>query len=101
MLTCVLFFYNIIHLFDYRQGADILLADSGDKIGYVTSGIHSPTLNQVIGMGYVNTKLSKVDTKIKLVVRNKQYDGIIVKMPFVTAKYHKAPLPQQQAPAAA
>ena len=37
---------------------------NGNKIGVVTSGTQSPSLNIPIGMGYVKTEFSKIDSEI-------------------------------------
>ena len=52
------------------------------KIGIVTSGTMSPSLNKPIGMGYVNIKESSVDNLIFIKIRNKLLRGMIVKRPF-------------------
>lgn len=40
-------------------------------------------------MAYVDTKYSKIGTNLKVVVRNKEYDIKIAKMPFVPQRYYK------------
>lgn len=58
------------------------------KVGVVTSGGFSPTLNKNIGMGYVNTDENIVlDSTIQIMVRNKLYDAKVVKRPFVQKRY--------------
>jgi len=74
-----------------REDTDILLADTDQKIGTVTSGSHSPCLKKAIGMGYVKSEHSNEGTKIKVVVRGKAHDAEIVKLPFVEAKYYRVP----------
>lgn len=59
----------------------------GDKVGKVTSGGFSPTLNENIGLGYVSTNYNiKVDSVIQIMVRNKLYNAKVVKRPFVDKK---------------
>ncbi|MEM7299023.1 MAG: glycine cleavage system aminomethyltransferase GcvT, partial [Bacteroidota bacterium] len=65
-----------------RQGYELADAD-GNKIGEVTSGTMSPSLNIGIGMGYVKKELSAVETEIFVQVRNKSLKAKIVKPPFV------------------
>ena len=65
-----------------RKGYPIVDAD-GDKIGIVTSGTMSPTLNIAIAMGYVPKALSKIDTEVFIQVRNKQLKARVVALPFV------------------
>jgi aminomethyltransferase len=54
----------------------------GAAIGRVTSGTQSPSLNKPIGMGYVYTIYSKIDTQVYIKVRDKLLTAKVVKMPF-------------------
>jgi aminomethyltransferase len=56
--------------------------EKGENIGYVTSGTQSPSLGKAIGMGYVNTALASLDSKIFIKVRDKMLEAKIVKVPF-------------------
>ena len=56
---------------------------SGATMGRVTSGTQSPSLNKAIGMGYVRTAFSSIDTNIFVKVRDKLLQAKVVKMPFV------------------
>ncbi|EPR70420.1 Aminomethyltransferase (glycine cleavage system T protein) [Winogradskyella psychrotolerans RS-3] len=64
-----------------RHGYDIV-DSSGKTIGKVTSGTMSPSLGIGIGMGYVPTVFSKVDSKIFIQVRKKAIPATVVKAPF-------------------
>ncbi|EFJ09143.1 hypothetical protein SELMODRAFT_272095 [Selaginella moellendorffii] len=64
---------------------------SDEVIGEVTSGGFSPCLKKNIAMGYVSTGNHKEGTPISVAVRDKKNAGVITKMPFVPAKYHKKP----------
>jgi aminomethyltransferase len=55
----------------------------GASIGIVTSGTHSPTLDQPIGMGYVKVKYAEIGNKIMIVAGSKKLEATIVKLPFV------------------
>ncbi|WAC11833.1 glycine cleavage system aminomethyltransferase GcvT [Dyadobacter pollutisoli] len=55
----------------------------GGKLGEVTSGTQSPTLQKGIGMGYVPAAFSKPDTEIFVKVRDKLLKAKTVKLPFV------------------
>jgi aminomethyltransferase len=55
----------------------------GNKIGEVTSGTQSPTLQKGIGLGYVPTELSKAGTEIFVKVRDRLLKAQVVKTPFV------------------
>jgi aminomethyltransferase len=37
---------------------------AGNKIGYVTSGTQSPSLQKAIGMGYVTSRNAAIDSEI-------------------------------------
>lgn len=54
----------------------------GNDIGQVTSGTQSPSLNKAIGMGYVRTEFSQLDTEIFISVREKLLRAKVVKIPF-------------------
>lgn len=56
---------------------------SGSVIGKVTSGTQSPSLNKAIGMGYVTTAHSKVDSEIYVKIRDKAIKAKVVKIPFL------------------
>lgn len=64
-----------------RQHYKIVDAN-GNEIGEVTSGTMAPSLNKAIGMGYVKTEFSKVDSEIYIEIRNKNIKAKVVKMPF-------------------
>lgn len=55
----------------------------GNKLGEVTSGTQSPTLQKGIGLGYVPTEFSKTGTEIFVKVRDRLLKAQIVKTPFV------------------
>lgn len=55
----------------------------GSKLGEVTSGTQSPTLQKGIGMGYVPAAFSKPDTEIFVKVRDKLLKAKTVKLPFL------------------
>jgi len=55
----------------------------GNKLGDVTSGTQSPTLQKGVGLGYVPTKYSKPETEIFVKVRDRMLKAKVVKLPFV------------------
>lgn len=65
-----------------RHGYEIVNA-SGTKIGHVTSGTQSPSLQKAIGMGYVTTDNSKEGSEIFIPIRDKQLKAKVVKVPFL------------------
>lgn len=72
-----------------REGAEI--QKDGEKIGTITSGVPSPTLGKNIAMGYIKDGQHKAGTEVDVVVRGKKRKATVTKMPFVPAKYWKAP----------
>lgn len=61
----------------------------GKAVGYVTTGMPSPTLGKHIGMGYVPTEMSKVGSEFDVIIRNKPVRAKVVKMPFYKPRYKK------------
>jgi len=62
---------------------DYEIADAnGNVVGIVTSGTMSPSLGKAIGLGYVPTTLSAVDSEIFIRIRNKDIAAKVVKLPF-------------------
>ena len=55
----------------------------GATIGRVTSGTQSPSLGKAIGLGYVNSNFSAIDTQVYIKVRDKLLIAKVVKVPFV------------------
>lgn len=55
----------------------------GQKIGKVTSGSFSPTLEENIGLGYVDQSYSALGAKVDIVVRGRRVKARIIETPFV------------------
>ena len=64
-----------------RQGYDII-DGQGNKIGVVTSGTMSPSLNKGIGLGYVPTVFKDVNSKINIQIRKNAVPATVIKLPF-------------------
>jgi aminomethyltransferase len=64
-----------------RQGYEIVDGE-GNKIGYVTSGTMSPSLNKGIGLGYVKTGFSDPGSDIHIQIRKNTVMAKVVKLPF-------------------
>jgi len=58
----------------------------GTEVGFVTSGSLSPTLKKKIGLGYIKTEHTAVDTEFEVNVRDKMYKAKVVKLPFYKRK---------------
>ena len=54
---------------------------NGERIGEVTSGTLSPSLNYGIGMAYVSTPHAKIGTRIDIEIRGQKFPAIIEKKP--------------------
>ncbi|MEQ1904299.1 MAG: glycine cleavage system aminomethyltransferase GcvT [Pirellulaceae bacterium] len=63
-----------------RENCDVLLG--GKKIGFVTSGTYSPTLQKAISMAYVDPQHAAIGTAVEIDIRGKPAAAEIVKMPF-------------------
>lgn len=55
---------------------------AGNAIGIVTSGTMSPSMNKGIGLGYVPTAFSNVDSEIYIRIRKNDVAAKVVKLPF-------------------
>ncbi|GGE00228.1 glycine cleavage system aminomethyltransferase GcvT [Planktosalinus lacus] len=64
-----------------RQGYDII-DNQGVKIGFVTSGTMSPSLNKGIGLGYVPINYSEPGSEIAIQIRKNAIPATVVKLPF-------------------
>ncbi|MFW6269427.1 MAG: glycine cleavage system aminomethyltransferase GcvT [Bacillota bacterium] len=62
---------------------DYLIQKGGQNVGRVTSGSYSPSLDENIGIGYLNKKYSSPGTEINIIIRDKKYKAEVVEMPFV------------------
>jgi glycine cleavage system T protein (aminomethyltransferase) len=64
-----------------REGAGILSAD-GNRVGEVTSGSFSPTLQKTIAMGYVAAEVAENGTLLQVDVRGSLLPATVVSLPF-------------------
>jgi len=63
-----------------RHGYDVYV--DGDKAGVVTSGTQTPFLKKAIGMAYLPTAKTAVDTEFEIDVRGRRVKAKVVPMPF-------------------
>jgi aminomethyltransferase len=68
-----------------REGAPIF--DGECRIGTVTSGGFSPSLQAPIAMGYVDTAYADLGRTLQIEVRGKRLDATVAAMPFVPHRY--------------
>ncbi len=59
----------------------------GAPIGYVTSGMKSPSLDHFLGMGYVPAALSAIGAEFDIIVREQPKRAKVVKRPFYKPRY--------------
>lgn len=65
------------------RGGYPILDESGERIGEVTSGTQSPTLDRPIGLGYVDVAYSEADTPLSVEVRGDAKRAKVESLPFV------------------
>ncbi len=61
----------------------------GNEVGFVTTGMFSPTLKKYLGMAYIPRELSSPGTRIAILVRDKPLQAKTVEMPFYTPAYRR------------
>lgn len=64
-----------------RHGYEIVIDNA--VVGEVTSGSYSPTLDENIGMAYIDKEYAKKDTEIKIRIRKREVEARIVETPFI------------------
>lgn len=76
-----------------REGTELFLPNeegkAGQKVGMVTSGTKGPSINKAIGMAYVDVPHNKFKVDLVAVVRGKEQNVKITKMPFWPSNYYK------------
>jgi aminomethyltransferase len=73
-----------------REGAPILDRQHGHKLGHVTSGTSSPSLNKPIAMAYLAANHALPSHEVWADVRNKAQPMRVTAMPFVPHRYHRS-----------
>jgi aminomethyltransferase len=63
-----------------RQGYEIYINEV--KVGYITSGGQSPSLEKGIGLAYINRPYTKSGTEIEINIRGKKKQAVVIKPPF-------------------
>ncbi|MDH1291083.1 glycine cleavage system aminomethyltransferase GcvT [Comamonas terrigena] len=61
----------------------------GQQVGYITSGLLSPSLNQPVALGYVQPDYTAEGTELFAMVRGKPVPMKVSATPFVPARYHR------------
>ncbi len=68
-----------------REGTPIVRLQDKEKIGFVTSGGFSPSLNKPIGLGYVAIEYAQIGSEIFFPLR----DGLVIKGEIVKTPFYK------------
>lgn len=66
-----------------RQGYSLFSFDN-KEIGKVTSGTHSPTLDEPIGIAYIDVAHAKEGTEFLLDIRGRKVKAVVCKTPFIS-----------------
>ncbi len=70
-----------------REGYPVI--HEGQQVGFVTSGMFSPTTSRYLGMAYIPRDLAKIGAEIGIQIRNKTVRAEIVKRPFYVPAYRR------------
>src|SRR5699024_9020531 len=65
-----------------RNGYDVY-NQNDDRIGFITSGTHSPTLQKNIGLALINNDDIDIGTELYVHVRKRKLKAVIVNTPFL------------------
>jgi aminomethyltransferase len=68
---------------------DTVIEVNGKEVGYVTSGVPSPTLKKNLALGFIDRELADVGTKVDFVIRGRRVPAEIAKPPFLPPKYYR------------
>ncbi len=69
-----------------REHSEIFVG--ADRVGEVTSGTFSPTLEQAIAMAYVTAEHSKIGSSVEIDIRGKRESAEVVALPFYKRAKH-------------
>lgn len=65
-----------------RHGYHIETPD-GERVGHLTSGTMSPTLDRPIGLGYLDVEYADADTRLHVVIRDRPKKATVTYPPFL------------------
>ncbi|UIZ91611.1 glycine cleavage system aminomethyltransferase GcvT [Corynebacterium sp. CNCTC7651] len=69
-----------------REGAEVFLAGSEDRIGVVTSGQPSPTLGHPVALAHLDPAHAEIGTEVEIDIRGRRYPFTISATPFYSRK---------------
>ena len=70
-----------------REGAEVFAGN--EKVGVLTSGGFSPSLEKPIAVAYVTTAQAAPGTALEIEVRGKRLAATVTPLPFVPHRYHR------------
>jgi aminomethyltransferase len=56
--------------------------ESEEEVGFITSGVKSPTLNKNLALAYLKSGNIKTGTRLFVEAKSKKLESVIVKTPF-------------------
>ncbi|RME83353.1 MAG: glycine cleavage system aminomethyltransferase GcvT [Caldilineae bacterium] len=65
------------------------VAANGQTIGWVTTGMKSPTLDKFLALAYVPAPYHRLDTELEVLIRGKPRKAKVVKRPFYMPVYRR------------
>lgn len=65
-----------------RTGYKVFAQDEEKEIGHITSGTHAPTLKKALGFALLDIAYTKPETPVKIQIRKRFIDAVVVKKPF-------------------
>jgi len=71
-----------------RHGYDVL-DQEGNKVGEITTGYHSITLDRNIAMALIDARFAALDTPLQVQVRRKVFPARVIKKRFYTPNYKR------------
>lgn len=69
-----------------RHGYQVLNSE-GEPIGEVTTGYHCISVDKSVAMALIDAHYAKLDTPVKVQIRKKTFDGVVVKKKFYEKHY--------------
>lgn len=70
-----------------RHGYEVTV--NGEKIGFVTTGYRSPSLDKNIGLALIDSKYADLGNEICIMIRNKPSKAVIINKKFYKKNYNK------------
>lgn len=75
---------EVIHGGIAREGCKVFVND--EEVGYITSGMYSPSLKKKLCLGYLQREYSVIGTELDILVRKRKSNTVVEKIPFYEIK---------------